>query len=185
MHRQPLLQLIDTYAEKYPEEQEMTSRLRDFVRDYPDCFERSQQVGHITGSCWLVDTSWECVLLTHHRKLDIWVQLGGHADGVTDALEASMIEAKEESGLAQIRVVDSELFDVDIHEIPARKAEPAHYHYDCRFLLQAVSSDEVTISDESHDLKWVPISELEDYTTETSIMRMRDKYLRFRAENQL
>jgi len=178
MHRNPILELIRDYRGTYPEERSTVDRMVKFVNDHDDCFERSQLLGHITGSCWLLNTSASAVLLTHHRKLDIWVQLGGHADGETNVLEAALTEAREESGLAEITVVDPAIFDIDIHEIPARKDDPAHFHYDCRFLLQAVNSDEFVISEESHDLQWVELNELEKYSSEASILRMREKYLR-------
>jgi 8-oxo-dGTP pyrophosphatase MutT (NUDIX family) len=112
--------------------------------------------------------------LTHHKKLNIWVQLGGHADGDPDVAQVAYREAIEESGLAGLQFVDRELFDIDIHQIPARGNEAAHYHYDCRFLFRAVD-DHYTVSDESHDLQWVPLNDMGSVTTEPSITRMVDK----------
>jgi hypothetical protein len=64
------------------------------------------------------------------------------------------------------------LLDVDVHSIPARTDEPEHEHYDCRFLLQSTGSDEFVVSDESHDLSWVQMDKITDYTDEESILRM-------------
>ena len=84
-------------------------------------------------------------------------------------------EADEETGLEKIDPVVVTLLDVDIHAIPARGAEPEHFHYDCRFLLRSAGSDEFTVSEESHDLAWVPMDQIEDYTDEESILRMIHK----------
>ena len=153
----------------------MVDRYIDFVRSHEDCFERSLAVGHVTGSAFILDSGGERVLLTHHRKLDRWLQPGGHADGVSDVMRVAMVEAEEESGLVSLAFVHPRLFDVDIHEIPARKSEAAHFHYDCRFLIRSTGSDDYVVSDESHDLAWVPLLDIERYTSEESILRMVSK----------
>jgi len=177
MHRQAIKQLLTEYGTRYPEESETTDRYQQFVSAHEDCFERSQLAGHITGSAWLLNRAGTHVLLTHHRKLDIWVQLGGHADGDTSPLAVAIREAREESGIASITALSDTLFDIDIHQIPQRKSEPAHYHYDARFLLQTTVTDNFIVSDESHALEWVEITKIESRTTEPSMLRMTRKYI--------
>ena len=174
-HRQMLSQLVDRYQMRYPEEVQMIERLQVFIRDNPDCFKRQLAAGHITGSAWLLDAQGMTVLMTHHKKLNIWVQLGGHADGESDIAQVAMREAHEESGLDDLRLVTPEIFDIDIHAIPARGDEPAHWHYDCRFLLQAAPGQEIVVSDESHALAWVPLAEVEQLSAEASLLRMVSK----------
>jgi len=176
VHRQSITQLLIEYASRYPEESDTSDRFLHFVSAHQDCFERSQLSGHVTGSAWLLNTTGNCVLLTHHKKLDIWVQLGGHADGETNPLAVALREACEESGITDIRAVSNELFDIDIHRIPQRKSEPQHYHYDARFLLQTTHSDAFSISEESHALEWVNIAKIATKTTEPSMLRMAQKY---------
>ncbi|XOV90385.1 MAG: NUDIX hydrolase [Pseudomonadota bacterium] len=175
MHRQAILSLFDTYEARYPQESETVARIRTFVQSDPRCFFRELLVGHVTGSAWIVDATGTRALLTHHRKLNIWVQLGGHADGDPDIAAVAMREAEEESGLDSLRLVSPEIFDIDIHAIPARGDEPKHFHYDCRFLIQATRDLAFTVSDESHDLKWIALAEMTRYTTEESITRMVNK----------
>ena len=175
MHRRNLLDGVTEYARRYPEEHSTIERFLDLVSTEPRCYERDCWRGHVTGSAWLLDPAEESLLLTHHRKLDIWVQLGGHSDGDPDTLAVACREAEEESGVA-VAVLSTDIFDLDIHEIPARKSDPAHYHFDVRFALRAHSRD-VVVGDESVDLAWVPLDELERYTTEVSVLRMRDKWL--------
>jgi 8-oxo-dGTP pyrophosphatase MutT (NUDIX family) len=177
MHRSQLLSLLKDYQVRFPNEKPMSERMMAFVETNPRCFERSLAEGHITGSSWLVDSSGERVLLTHHRKLNRWLQLGGHADGDSDVLEVAVREAREESGILELEVCSPFVFDIDIHLIPARGMEPAHFHYDCRFAVQALTSDIYTISAESHDLKWVRIRDVSSLTTEESMLRMARKWL--------
>ncbi|WP_411826090.1 NUDIX hydrolase [Luteolibacter sp. AS25] len=176
MHRSSLLSQLTEYASRHPDEAEAVERFTDFVKTQPRCFERSLAVGHITGSAWVVNADGSEVLLTHHAKLDRWLQLGGHADGESDALSVAIKEAEEESGLIDFTHLGEGIFDIDIHPIPARKNEPEHLHYDVRYVLRANGSLKFTVSEESHDLSWVKLAEVKQLTTEHSMMRMVDKW---------
>lgn len=179
MKRQPILALLGNYLSNYAQEADTVTRFRNFVINHPDCFERSLSVGHVTGSAWVVNQAGTHVLLTHHKKLNQWFQLGGHADGESDILKAALTEVAEESGLAAFEPVSAEIFDIDIHAIPARGDEPEHCHYDVRFAVRAVSSDEYIVGEESHDLSWVEIVNLADFTREESMLRMAGKWQEF------
>jgi 8-oxo-dGTP pyrophosphatase MutT (NUDIX family) len=150
----------------------MVRQIEAFVLAHADCAERTLPVGHLTGSAWIVNAARSQTLLTHHRKLDKWLQLGGHADGDLDLAAVALREAREESGLTRIRLVDSQLFDVDCHIIPARGAERAHVHYDLRFLVEAEEGEPLVMSHESKDLAWVELGEVPRLSTEESILRM-------------
>jgi hypothetical protein len=180
-HRQPLLTLIDRYSQLYPAEASTVARIREFVGAQSLCFQRQLAMGHITGSAWLIDKTRQRVLLTHHRKLNIWVQLGGHADGDSDVARVAMTEAEEESGLLDLQLVSPDIFDIDIHAIPARGAEAEHWHYDCRFLVQATGADAYAVSDESHDLAWIELANVASLSSEASLLRMVAKTPVFRA----
>ena len=174
MHRRKLLEALESYGDRYPQESNLVERFNIFIGENTHCFQRDNLIGHVTGSAWLVCSSYNRVLLTHHKKLNRWLQLGGHSDGEADSLKVALREASEESGL-HVTVLDSSIFDLDIHEIPARKHEAAHLHFDVRFVLQATDVNFV-VSPESHDLRWVNIEDIEKYTKEYSVLRMRDKY---------
>jgi 8-oxo-dGTP pyrophosphatase MutT (NUDIX family) len=175
MHRNTLIQLLQNYQPSNPEETQFKQQTIEFVKQNPDCFERSLLKGHITGSAWIVDKSRQFTLLTHHRKLDRWFQTGGHCDGDSDVLNVAIKEAIEETGLTYIQSIDSEIFDVDIHEIPERKGVPTHLHYDVRFLLEADMSEPLIISSESTNLAWIKLSKVSQLNDSQSIMRMVKK----------
>lgn len=181
MHRESLLKELADYAPRYPNEQRIVEQFVAFVAGNVRCFERDCWTGHITGSTWLVNPAQSHLLLTHHKKLDKWLQLGGHSDGDPDTKAVALREGVEESGLElTMHPQWPELFDIDVHEIPARKADPPHFHFDLRYVLLCEGNDSYSVSDESHDLSWVEIEALEDYTQEVSILRMREKW---RARN--
>ena len=149
-----------------------------FARAHVDCCDRTLDVGHFTGSAWMVSANGQRVLLTHHRKLDRWLQLGGHADGNGDLAEVALREAEEESGLRGLSV-EPVIFDLDRHRIPARGSEPEHWHYDVRFVVRAGSNEEFVVGPESHDLAWRLVSELvDDDHVDESVRRMAEKWLR-------
>ncbi|MEA2690050.1 MAG: hypothetical protein QOD51_2657 [Candidatus Eremiobacteraeota bacterium] len=153
----------------------MRDRLVAFVAAHTGAFERVLQIGHVTASAWIVDPSRTRALLTHHRKLGKWLQLGGHVDGDTDVRRAALREAREESGLRSLRFVCGGIYDVDVHAIPARPGEPAHDHYDVRFALEADPAEPLVVNEESNELAWVPIVVLASYGADESVLRLAVK----------
>ena len=184
MHRRPLLEILARYGALYPQEGACVTRVRSLVESRPDCFERSCLPGHLTGSAWVLSPDRRSFLLTHHRKLGRWLQLGGHADGEGDLAAVALREACEESGLERFAFLGEEgapmpqPIDLDVHAIPARAGEPAHEHHDLRFALVALGGEART-SSESHALRWFEMasldSELEAIGADQSLLRLGRK----------
>ncbi len=181
MHRQLLLDLLARYVARRPEDAAIAGRIADFVRTHEDCFERSCHEGHITASAWILSPDHRHALLTHHRKLDRWLQLGGHCDGERDPRHAALREAREESGLAHFRFVgdadDPLPLDLDIHPIPAHGGDPAHLHFDVRFLLAAEPGQALQASEESNALRWFERARLAEWIDEESLLRLERRAL--------
>lgn len=165
------------YARRWPQEADVVSRFTALLDEAADGFERARLSGHFTGSAWLVSRDGRRVLLTHHRKLRRWLQLGGHADGDRDLARVALREAKEESGLDGL-AVEPEVFDLDRHWIPERGDVPGHWHYDARYVVHAGGSEEFVVSEESIDLAWRAIDALaDDPQADDSMRRMTRKWL--------
>jgi 8-oxo-dGTP pyrophosphatase MutT (NUDIX family) len=179
MHREPLLRLLDAHRARWPEDGARVARMRAFVLAHPDCLLRSCVEGHVTGSAWIVSADRRAVLLVHHAKLGRWLQPGGHADGDGDPYRVAVREAEEESGIAGFAAVPDGLppppLDVDVHEIPARGAEPAHLHHDVRYLLVAPAGAVPRASEESPAVRWFPRRRLDDLLADESMRRMERK----------
>jgi 8-oxo-dGTP pyrophosphatase MutT (NUDIX family) len=173
----PLRDALTAYRVAFPDEASVAQAFLRFLESAPGVFERTHASGHFTGSAWLVDRLGERVLLTHHRKLDAWLQLGGHADGDADLARVALREAEEESGLADL-VGEPTIFDIDRHRIPARANEPEHWHYDARYVVRATKGDRFVVGEESHDLAWRHVEELVDEDdVDASVRRMACKWL--------
>jgi 8-oxo-dGTP pyrophosphatase MutT (NUDIX family) len=130
----------------------------ELLSSAPDAFSRSHFTpGHVTAGCFIVDPTAGTLLLHHHRRLDRWLQMGGHIDGQETPLMAAMREGEEESGLHDLELLSDGIFDVDVHFIPAGKGEPDHHHFDVRYLFRTSNPSAISIDhNESKDLAWVP-----------------------------
>ena len=162
LHQQRLLDLLSSHQAADETERGHLEQIRGFVEREPACFARNTWApGHITGSAFIVDPARRVLLLHHHRKLDRWLQMGGHDNGELDAAQTALREAREESGLQRLRLDDPlRVLDVDVHEIPARKDEPAHMHLDVRFLVLAEGDEPLRIDVvESKALRWFALEE--------------------------
>ena len=175
--RDGLIAALKNHVPFNEEEERHVSEMIRFITEEADCFERSLIHGHLTGSAWITDETLSKCVLVHHRKLNRWLQPGGHADGETNILEVARKEAIEETGLWNLRSNDR-IFDVDIHLIPANSRDAAHFHYDVRIHFIASGDDAVTVSGESHDVAWIPMDKVKELSgDESSIARMVDKCL--------
>ena len=176
MHRNNLREKLISYHPADTAEQAFKHEMLSFLNTYQNCFERALEVGHFTGSAWLVSKDGTKALLMHHTKLDRWLQLGGHCDGDSDILAVALKEAQEESGINGIEPVNTNIFDIDVHLIPASSKLPAHYHYDVRFLFRVTSNEEIVQNSESKELRWIRKDIGELPTDATSVTRMFYKW---------
>lgn len=178
MPRHRLGAAFAAFAARHPDQAADAAQFEAFLASAPEVFERRHAIGHFTGSAFIVSADGRRVLLTHHRKLDRWLQPGGHADGDDDLARVALREALEESGLAELRLEDGELFDLDRHVIPARGSEPGHWHYDARYVVRCGVDERFIVSEESHALAWRGIEAVaDDAAMDASLRRMATRWL--------
>jgi 8-oxo-dGTP pyrophosphatase MutT (NUDIX family) len=180
--------MLECYRRVFPAETAVVDRFVALVEAHADCFERTCRPGHITGAAWIVSADRRHYLLAHHRKLDRWLQLGGHADGQAQIDQVALREAREESGMTEFELVPISgalvPLDLDVHKIPARYdaagnfVEDAHEHHDVRFLMVAHAGQKLQVSNESHEVRWFTSEEVLRLTDEESVLRMMYKAAR-------
>jgi 8-oxo-dGTP pyrophosphatase MutT (NUDIX family) len=177
MEKNALLEQINKYLEQFPNNS-MALETLDFVKEQANYWQSENILGHVTASAWVLDSSGQKVLLTHHLKLNKWFQLGGHIEP-TDATIAlaALREAQEESGIMELTFLTNHIFDIDVHWIPeSKKGFPKHKHYDIRLLLISKAVAPIVLNNqESADLQWVHLDQVKNYSSEASIVRMVQK----------
>ena len=174
MLRQDLITQLQSYKTRFSEEEIFVPAFLKLL-EANDAYQRTHLPGHITGSAWIINRDQTKALLVHHAKLNRWLQPGGHCDGDENVLRVALKEATEETGLLNLTVLSTSIFDLDIHRIPERKDFPAHDHYDVRFLLEANEQETILVSEESHDVRWIALDQLENYNPERALLRLREK----------
>jgi 8-oxo-dGTP pyrophosphatase MutT (NUDIX family) len=131
--------------------------------------------GHFTASAFILSPERDALLLIHHQKLERWLQPGGHVEpGDQDLLAAARREALEEVGIADLSLLSPAPFDLDVHAIPARGDQPAHAHFDVRFLFRAPSLSARAASD-ANAVRWVALDALNLELSDRSVLRAVDK----------
>lgn len=166
------------------ENQDAFDKIISFIETHLDtCFNRTNLEGHVTGSAFVVKQDLSECLLMHHKKLNLWVQFGGHADGNPDIAEVAAREALEESGIEGLTFASPGIFDIDVHSIPARGNEPEHFHYDIRFLMLAPKGAHFVQNDESNALRWFKPKEVRHVTHASAVLRMVEKWERLKKDH--
>ena len=177
-----LVRQLRAHASADEAEARDVARVLDFVARHPDPFDRRIAEGHLTGSAFVLTADGTHVLLLHHRKLDRWLQPGGHADpGEASGESVALREAREETGLQALHLHPFAPLplDVDVHEIPARPGEPAHAHLDLRYLVVAGAGALHLAREEAADLRWFGWDELAPLGLDPGLRRGLSKALRY------
>jgi 8-oxo-dGTP pyrophosphatase MutT (NUDIX family) len=175
-----ILALLTAHSPADDKEARDRLQILALCRQHPDIRSRECMPGHLTGSGLVVHATSGRVLLNHHRKLDRWLQFGGHFDGEQLPAAVALREGREESGLNDLRLAPLAPpapvpFDVDVHTIPARGAQPEHLHLDIRYLLLTDSPEMAAPSAESHTIRWFDFAQTQALPLTSELRRMIEK----------
>jgi len=180
------LDQLRTYAPSDEAEALHRERMVQLLTSAAEPFSRAHfEPGHFTASLYIIDDAGR-MLLHHHRRLNRWLQMGGHVEGDESPDLAALREGSEESGLPDLMLATEDILDLDIHGIPAGKGEPDHDHYDVRYLARTASPDAITIDrGESNDLAWVTLDRAAELMHGTESHRVIRKIERLLHERSL
>ncbi|WP_406173196.1 NUDIX hydrolase [Streptomyces sp. NBC_00996] len=150
----------------YEEQEELRQTYLDHLAAHPDGLWKACQDGHITASALVVDPAHGRVLLTLHKKLRMWLQMGGHCEPVDATLAAAALrEGTEESGIEGLTLLPGGPVRLDRHHTPCA------WHLDVQYAALAPAGAEEAISDESLDLRWFSYDDVADVADE-SVVRL-------------
>ena len=175
---------------RHPPADDLESRHRDAIAGLlttasEPCSRHAFDPGHVTASCFIVDPASGRLLLHHHRRLDRWLQMGGHLDAGEAPADAALREGSEESGLDDLRLAGG-IVDLDVHAIPPGRGEPEHLHFDVRYVAATAQPDAIRIArTESNDLAWFPLGDAEPRMNEAGSSRVIRKIERLLKEGAL
>lgn len=172
-----LVNQLEAFFSPIQEEQQFCNKMLELIHNEKRCFYRDCFPAHFTGSALLIDPETGLVLLNHHRILNKWLQFGGHCDGNENILEVAYREAMEESGISSLTIFSHTPIDLDIHAIPthSKRQEPAHFHYDVRFIFLTSRNNKFLLSQESHELRWFSWSEIDQLSLDKNLTRYLNK----------
>jgi len=176
--RKELMYELEDYKTEYKKEMICVKETIKFINSNENLIRDNNENEHITASVWIINEDMNKCLLVHHKKLNKWIQIGGHVDDSESAYDAAVRETKEETGLVDIKLMGNGIFDISIFE--GMKKGRKHKHYDVIYLFQANENDKLIISDESNELKWININDINRYTNEEEILRLAEKTKKLR-----
>lgn len=161
----PLVQQLQTYTPFDELEARYVEQLQQFLRETDNAYDRSNLVAHVVADAWIVNPARDKVVLVEHRLSKRWVAPGGHCDGNPDVLANAIREAEEETGITNLKqLLHGAIFDVHVGLIETRKKnaviEPRHLHFDLCYAFEVPDATPLTISEESTNLAWVAIDEI-------------------------
>lgn len=171
-----LKSIIENYKPTCEQEEADKEQMLTFMEQHPDCLERTSKAAHFTASSWIVNPDRSKVLMVYHNIYDSWSWTGGHADGDADLLAVALKEAREETGIQEVRPVSNqpislEILTVDGH-VKRGEYVTSHVHMNLTFLLESDESETLKIKeDENSGVRWIPADKLADYVSEPWMLK--------------
>lgn len=166
-----LREQIKSYIPYNEQEEKDKEMMLKYIDTFEDVLTRKNEMCHFTASNWIVNKERTKVIMIYHNIYNSWAWTGGHADGDSNLLNVALKEAKEETGLNNLRVLSNGIFGLQILTVDSHikrgKFVSSHLHLDCCFLLEADENDELRIkADENSGVKWIDINKAVQLTNE-------------------
>jgi len=181
------IQDIKKYIPVNEQESKDKEIIIDFINKNEDVLTRENEVAHLTSSGFIVNKNRDKVLMIHHNIYNSWGWTGGHADGDSDLLEVAIKEAKEETGITNVRPIIDDICCIDILTVKGHikkgKYVAPHLHLSVAYVLEADETEEVKVKeDENSGVKWVDIDKVLELTDEE---HMKDVYSKLINKSKL
>ncbi len=176
------IDLIKTYKPCNEQEEKDKRIILHCINTFDDVLTRTNEIMHITSSTFILNKAKDKTLMIHHNIYNSWSWTGGHADGEENLLAIAIKEAREETGVKNVKPIVSDIFSLDILPVLGHmkngKYVSAHLHLSVAYLVE-VNEDELLVvkSDENSDVKWIPIEKVNEYSNEPHMQKLYDKLI--------
>ncbi len=175
-----LREQIKNYVPYNEQEENDKEMMLAYMDTFEDVLTRNNKMCHFTASDWIVNKERTKVLMAYHNIYQSWAWTGGHADGDSELLQVALKEAREETGLTNLKVLSHVIYSLQILTVDSHikngKFVPSHLHLDCCFLLEADEKEKVRIKeDENSEVKWVNRNEAIHITKEEKMKPIYQK----------
>ena len=156
----------------YNEQEEVDKKIMlDYIRDFDDVLTRQNQYGHFTSSAFVLNKERTKILMAYHKIYNSWAWVGGHSDGDSDLLYVAMKEAKEETGIENVKPISKNIYSLELINVNGHekrgKYVGSHVHLNITYLLEADEEEKIHIKeDENSGVKWIPINKVLDSSSE-------------------
>lgn len=162
---------IQSYKPYNEQEEQDKKVMIDYINHFNNVLTRENEFGHFTASSWVVNKQRTKVLMIYHNIYNSWTWTGGHADGECDLLETAVRELKEETGVKNVKVLSSDILSLEIicvnGHVKRGKYVASHVHLNLTYLLEVDEGETLQMKeDENSGVKWIPIEDVEKYSTE-------------------
>lgn len=155
---------IERYAPCNEQEARDKALILDFIGKNADAFLRTNLLAHMTASAWIVNDKRDKTLMVYHKIYDSWSWTGGHADGDENLLSVALREAREETGLENVKAVTGDIYSLEVLTVDGHEKRgeyvPSHLHLNVTYLLSADERDELTVCEaENSGVRWFTLDE--------------------------
>ena len=169
--KEKLIQKIESF-QPYNEQEAMDkATLLKLLAGDEDLSVRDNLIAHLTASAWVVNPERNKVLMAYHNLYNSWAWLGGHADGNFDLAAVAEKEAREETGIADVKLVSDDILSLEILTVDGHEKKgkyiPCHLHLNCTYLLEADPNGPIRVKeDENSQVGWIDFDDIVNKSTE-------------------
>lgn len=169
--RRKLIQEIETFQPYNEQEEKDKEMILLFLSQGDEVFFRENTAAHMSSSAWVVNSSFDKVLMAYHNIYDSWAWTGGHADGEADLLSVAVREVMEETGIQTVKTVSEDIFSLEVLTVNGHEKKgiyvPSHLHLNVTYLLQADENEDLHVKeDENSGVSWFLTSQCLDMVNE-------------------
>ena len=171
---------IESYKPFNEQEESDKELILKYMDTFDDVLTRENKMCHFTASNWIVNKERTKVIMIYHNIYDSWAWTGGHADGDSNLLHVALKEAKEETGLKNLKVLSDGIYGIEILTVDSHikrgKFVSSHLHLDCSFLLEADEEEHLRIKpDENSKIAWIDIDKTLEVINEKKMVPIYKK----------